>query len=262
MTMSVKRGTNTFSSNPQDTGIKTDGTKDVSVEEFKKAYGDQNLGEVLNKAADKNYVDPSKKLRSVGNNQMDKDAFFKLMLAQMKHQDPANPMQSHEMAAQLAQFTSLEQLNNIHGVLENMSKAQQPSSNYQALALIGKTVSGDSSKLTRAAGDTKHEFSFELQNDAAKGQMVVKDSSGTVVKKLELGAMKKGTNRVEWNGLTDEGLPGRAGEYKISIDAKSSTGTKVYAKTSFQGRITGLNYTPEGPILLVGKTELETFGCK
>jgi flagellar basal-body rod modification protein FlgD len=250
--MGVKTGLNVFSSAKPSTSMKSEGVSNASAGDFEKAFGDQGVGDVLNKIADPNWVDPSKKMRVAGNNQMDKDAFLKLMLAQMKHQDPTNPMQSHEMAAQLASFTSLEQLNNINTTLEGMSKAQSPNAGYQALALMGKKVSGDATKLTRAVGDTRHEFNFELLGDAQKVNAVVKDEAGNVVRKLELGEMKKGRNTIDWNGMTDEGMPARPGEYKISIEAQSSQGTKVYAKTSFEGRITGMSYTPEGPVLLVG----------
>jgi flagellar basal-body rod modification protein FlgD len=260
--MDVKRSTQTFSKAPQSPSIKTDGANNVNAQDFKKAYGDQNVGDVLNKAADPNYVDPAKKSRAVGNNQLDKDAFLKLMLTQMKNQDPTNPQPTHEMAAQLAQFTSLEQLNNINSTLGEMKNASSPSTNYQALALIGKKVSGDSAKLTRASGDTKHSFNFDLMADAQKVNVVIKDAGGNIVRKMEMPALKKGQNSVEWNGIGDDGMPARAGEYKFSIDAKNSTGAKVYAKTSFEGRITGLNYGPGGPVLLVGDQTIKMTDVK
>lgn len=260
--MGVKRGTQAFSTALQASSPKSDGAQANGAEEFRKAFGDQDLGAVLNKVADPNWTDPSKKMRSVGDNQLDKDAFLKLMLAQMKHQDPTNPMQSHEMAAQLAQFTSLEQLNNINTTLESMKNAQAPSSNYQVLGFIGKKVSGDSSKLTRAAGDTRHAFNFELMGDAAKVKVTVKDAGGNVVRVLEPGGFKKGSNIVEWNGLTDDGMAARPGEYRFAIEAVNANGAKIYAKTSFAGRITGVNYTPQGPVLLVNGQSIKLSDVK
>jgi flagellar basal-body rod modification protein FlgD len=262
MTMSVKRSTTNTAATKQETNFKTDGANNADAAEFQKAFGDQKIGDVLNKVADKNWTDPTKKLRTTGNPSMDKDAFFKMMLAQMKNQDPTKPMESHEMAAQLAQFSSVEQLNNIHDVLGGMAKAQQPSQNYQSLALIGKTVSGDSAKLTRVAGDTNHDFNFEMIGEAAKVDITVRDMAGNVVKKFDMGSLKKGQNTLSWNGLADDGVSTRPGEYHFAVDAKNASGQKVYAKTSFEGRITGLNYTPEGPVLLVGKQTLKLSDIK
>src|SRR5437870_3371860 len=118
MSISVKRGTNAFSAAKQSSGIKSDEGNNIAAGDLEKAYGTSDLGEVLNKAADPNYVESSKKIRAVGNNKLDKDAFLKLMLTQMKNQDPTKPMESHEMAAQLAQFTSLEQMNNMNTTLD------------------------------------------------------------------------------------------------------------------------------------------------
>ncbi len=258
----VKRSVQAFSREPMPSSFKSSGAQTGGAGEFQKVFGDQALGDVLNQIADPNWIDPSKKMRTVGNDELGKDAFMKLMLAQMKHQDPTNPLQSHEMAAQLAQFTSLEQLTNINATLSQMQGAQAPAVNYQALALIGKKVSGDSSKFVRAAGDTKHALNFELLGDAAKVKVRIKDSTGKIVRKLELGSLKKGANTVTWNGLNEEGAPARPGEYRISIEAVSSNGGKVFAKTTFGGRITGLNFTPDGPVLIVGDQSIKLSDVK
>ena len=107
--VNAKQGTKTWSDSAQNTIQKDSGVRNLSASDSQKLDG-EDIGSVLNRIADPNYVDPSKKMRAVGNDKMDKDAFMKLMLAQMKNQDPSNPLKSHEMAAQLAQFSSLEQM--------------------------------------------------------------------------------------------------------------------------------------------------------
>ncbi len=260
--MNVKRGTTDFAKTEQTSSMKTDAVNQNAAQEFKKAFGDQDLGQVLNKVADSNWIDPTKKARGVGNPELGKDAFMKMMLTQMKNQDPTNPTPSHEMAAQLAQFSSLEQLNNINQSIEGLAKAQAPNSNYQALAFIGKKVSGDSSKVIRGKGDTTHGFSFDLMGDATKVKVSIKDAQGATVRQLEYASMPKGKNAIEWNGLQTDGTPARAGEYRFQIEATSPAGTKVYAKTSFEGRITGLNYSPEGPILMIGDQQIKMSEVK
>lgn len=255
--MNVKRTTQVAPKGAQANPKGAEVGSSIGADDFKAAFGDQAVGDVLNKVANPNWVDPSKQMRATGNNQMDKDAFFKLMLAQMKNQDPTKPMESHEMAAQLAQFTSLEQLTNINSTLETMSKTNSPNSNFQALAFIGKKVSGDSSKITRVPGDTRHSFGFDLLGDAQKVTVEIKDGGGNTIRKMESGAFKKGRNTLEWNGLTDQGTPARPGEYKFVLEAKNTAGSKVWAKTAFEGRITGLNYGSDGPVLLVGNQSIK-----
>jgi flagellar basal-body rod modification protein FlgD len=243
---------------------KTGGVKEngAAAGDFQKAYGDQAIGDVLNKISDPNWQDPSKKVRAVGNNSLDKDAFFKLMLTQMKNQDPTNPMQSHEMAAQLAQFSSLEQLNNIGKGIEGLNQTQAGQGNFGALSFIGKIVSGDASKITRATGDTEHGFNFVIGADAQKTKVIVKDATGKTVRELEPGALKKGANSIKWNGLTTEGLPARPGEYKFSVEATGNGGQKVYAKSSFEGRISGVDFSPTGPMVIVNGQSIKLSDVK
>ncbi len=259
--MNVKLGTTTWAKSAASESPHSDPIQNLSSTDKEKALGGEDVGAVLNKIADPNYIDPSK-VRKVGNNQLDKDAFLKLMLTQMKYQDPSSPMQSHEMAAQLAQFTSLEQLSNINSTLSGMKQQQQPQTNYQALNFIGKKVSGDSSKLTRVAGDKEHEFHYNLSADALKGKVHISDSEGNVVRKIDLANLKKGENSIKWNGLADDGLEARPGDYIFSIEATSSNGGRVFAKTDFEGKITGLNYTPTGPVLLVGQQAIRLADVK
>lgn len=249
--INIKGGTKTWSTAEQTSALKPDLARTMSAQDTERALGDQNLGEVLNKVADPNWVDPAK-IRKVGNNQLDKDAFMKLMLTQMKHQDPTNPMQSHEMAAQLAQFTSLEQLNNINATLEGMKNAQQPATNYQALNFIGKKVAGDSSKVVRMAGDKHHDFNFNLGGDASQVIVKVKDADGETVRTIKMNNLKKGENSISWNGLLEDGSAARPGEYKLVAEAVSGSGQKVFVRSEFDGKITGMNFTPQGPVLLVG----------
>ncbi len=260
--MGVKTGTKAFSEAPQNEVIRgSDGVKSNGAQDLAR-FGDENIGDVLNKIADPNYVDPSKKIRAVGSDKMDKDAFMRLMIAQMKHQDPTNPMQGHELAAQLAQFSSVEQLQNVNKTLEDMKAGQKPSESFQALNFIGKAVSGDSSKLVRIKGDKTHDFSYQLSGDAKEAKFKVRNSAGEIIRTVDLKDLKKGTNSFTWNGQDDRGQAAPAGEYQFFLEATAANGTKLAVKTDFEGMISGLNYTPEGPVLLVGTQSIKLKDVK
>lgn len=233
----------------------------LSAADMKKLSG-EDVGEVLNKVADPNWVDPSKKMRTVGNDKMDKDAFFKLMLAQMKNQDPTNPMQSHEMAAQLASFTSLEQMQNMNKTLTEMSNAQKPMEQFQVLQFLGKSVAGDSSKLYRAKGDKDHDMLFDLPMNAKETEIKIKNADGDVVRTYKLNNLKQGSNRVTWNGMDEKGTVLPEGEYQFSVVAKNEQDKKVAIKTDFEGVISGVNYTKEGPVLMVGNQSVRLRDVK
>lgn len=259
--MGVKNGTKTFSTSTQNDIVKTDKTQNISAADMDQLNG-EDIGAHLNKIADPNWVDPSRKIRAVGNDKMDKDAFMKLMLAQMKNQDPTNPLKSHEMAAQLAQFSSVEQMQNMNTTLTDIKNGQKPTEGFQALNFIGKAVSGDSSKLIRVKGDKDHDFSFNLPDDAKDVEIKVRNSGGEVVRTVELRDLKKGENRWTWNGQGEQGNAMPAGEYQFFIEAKNAGDKKLAVKTDFNGVITGLNYTPEGPVLLVGTQSVKLKDVK
>ncbi len=235
--------------------------KSMSAHDSQK-IGGEDIGEVLNKLADANYVDPSKRMRTVGNDKLDKDAFFKLMLTQLKNQDPSNPLKSHEMAAQLASFSSLEQMTNINETLQDLKAGQKPMEQYQVLNLIGKAIAGDSSKVVRGPTDRYHDFEFELPTDADQMVVKVRGPEGNVVRKLEFKNLKQGANQVSWNGTDDKGAKLPQGEYQFMAEALSGDGKKLHVTTEFEGVITGVNYTTQGPVLLVGNKTVKMADIK
>ncbi len=257
MLMSIKNGVKNFSESAQETHFDRSKEKKVSAEQWKQHFGDESLDTVLNKVTDPNWVDKGKKINSVGDNQLSKDAFFKLMLTQLKNQDPTKPMQSHEMAAQLAQFTSLEQLNNMNATLGDISQKQDPMAQFQVLNFIGKTVSGNSSNVYHSESDKEHEFGFELDKNATQVDIKVLDSSGEIVRRYELKDIESGRNQVTWDGRLDDGRKVIPGEYRFVVDAKQEDGKVLPVQTEFEGRITGVKYTPKGPVLVVGNKSVQ-----
>ncbi len=253
--INTKQSTKMFSSAPQDNAMKADTNRTITPDKDPLPEG-KDLGSFLNEVADPNYVDPSKH-RKVGNNALDKDAFFKLMLAQIKYQDPTSPMKSDQMAAQLAQFTSLEQLTNINTKLDDLAKAQQPATQYQALNFIGKSVSADSSKIVRGVGDKNHDLRFNLPLDSEKTVITIKNDVGEDVKTYELNGLRKGENKIAWNGLDKQDGATRAGEYYFEVSAVGKNGQKIAAETSYAGTVTGVNYTSEGPVLMIGNQSIK-----
>ncbi|AFY02989.1 flagellar hook assembly protein FlgD [Bdellovibrio bacteriovorus] len=260
MTMvNAKLGVNAFGATQ--TKPETAGASNMSVADREK-LGGENVGEVLNKIVDANWTDPSKKTRAVGNPSLDKDAFFKLMLTQMKNQDPTNPLKSHEMAAQLASFSSLEQMQNMNKSLDEMKNGQKPSENFQALNLIGKAVAGDSSKVVRGTNDREHDFKFTLPMAASEVSVKVRDAEGNVVRTYNLKSLKAGENKLTWNGEDEKAMKALPGEYQFIAEAKTADGKKMGIKTDFDGMITGVSYSNEGPVLHVGNQAIRFSDVK
>lgn len=252
--MTTKLGTQTWAKEPT-----AEPTKQVTqlTEAQKKAIGGEDLSAVLNKAADANWVDDGKRVKGHGNANLDKDAFFKLMLTQLKNQDPMNPLKNHEMAAQLAQFSTLEQMSNMNTTLTKMEGKNSDPQNFQALNLIGKTVSGDSSKIVRSSFDKTHDFNFNSPQDLSEATIKVLNQKGEAVREYKMHNLQAGANKIAWNGMNDAGDKQPAGDYQFKIEATGKMGQKVQLKTEFEGQITGISFAAEGPVLQVGSQSIK-----
>lgn len=218
----------------------------------KKKLGGEDLAAILNKASDPNYVDSSRKVNGHGNPNLDKDAFFKLMLTQLKNQDPMNPLKNHEMAAQLAQFSTLEQMSNMNTTLTKIEGKNSEPQNFQALNLIGKTVGGDSSRVVRTQFDKAHDFNFNTTEELKEATIKVMNQKGEAIREYRMNNLQPGANKVSWNGQSDAGEKQPPGDYQFKIEAIGKSGNKVNVKTDFEGQITGLSFSAEGPVLQVG----------
>lgn len=254
--MTTKYGTKTWSDH---SAQPEQGQADVPslTPDQKAKIGAEDLSAVLNKAADKNWTDSSKRVAGHGSPAMDKDAFFKLMLAQLKNQDPMSPVKNHEMAAQLAQFSSLEQMSNMNATLTKIEGKNSEPQNFQALNLIGKTVAGDSSRVVRTQFDKEHDFNFNLPMDVPAAEIKLMSAKGDVVRSYKLTDLKAGENKITWNGVNEAGVKQPAGEYFFQVEAKNAAGKKVPVRTDFTGVISGLSFTAEGPVLQVGSQTIK-----
>lgn len=250
-TMGMKLGTKTWSEKPARVDSEVQEVTSLTPEQ-KEKIGADDLNAVLNKAADKDWVDSSKQVAGHGSAQMDKDAFFKLMLAQLKNQDPMSPLKNHEMAAQLAQFSTLEQMSNMNTTLSKIEGKNSQPENFQALSLIGKTVAGDSSRVVRTQFDKSHDFNFDLSQNASEVNVKLMSAKGDLVREYKLTNLQSGPNKISWNGKNEAGADQPAGEFFFQVDAKNNVGKKIPIKTEFQGVISGLSFSAEGPVLQVG----------
>ena len=178
-----------------------------------------------------------------------KDDFLKMMIAQLKHQDPLNPMDGTAFTAQLAQFSSLEQLQNINTQLSAFTKQQQSLGNTQAVNLIGKDVLARGSSLS--ADGSPVTLSYSLGADTASGQVQIYDSNGMLVDTLNFKNQKQGLNSITWN------CPSSAkGTYSFAVSALDNSGKAVSADTLVQGTVTGVNYRDSATYLNVGGREI------
>lgn len=170
-------------------------------------------------------------LKSVG-----KDEFMKLLLAQLKNQDPLKPMDGTDFAAQLAQFSSLEQLKNLNTTLETQSVNQMTLGYAQSVNMIGKEAVTNSGNTVTANGQTT-ELNYSLAKDAQSVTIGIMDKDGKLVKSWDESARTAGMNSATWDCSGVE-----KGDYTYQIAAKDSSGAPVAAETMTTGVVTAVHF--------------------
>ena len=178
-----------------------------------------------------------------------KDEFLKMLIAQLKHQDPMNPMDGTAFTAQLAQFSSLEQLQNINTQLTSFTKQQQSLGSAQAVNLIGREVlaKGD----TIQAEGKPVDLSYVLKSDAAQGIVRIYNANGELVDAIAFRNQKQGTNTLNWTPPSSA-----SASYTFEVSAADSTGKSVGADAMVQGEVTGVSYRDGVTYLSVGGREI------
>lgn len=170
-----------------------------------------------------------------------KDDFLKLLITQLRNQDPLNPLDQNQFLAQTAQFASLEQLQAINGEIEAIRGAVSSSSLMQAATLLGRTVRVSGSDM-RFDGVRPVSLPFALDAPAASVTVEVLDIDGNPIRRLTPGAREVGTYAVDWDGRDGGGRAMAAGTYFYRVAATGTDGAPVIA-TAASGTLTGLqNY--------------------
>jgi flagellar basal-body rod modification protein FlgD len=174
---------------------------------------------------------------------MGKDDFLALLVAQLKNQDPLNPDEPTEFTAQLAQFSSLEQLTNLNESMENMATSNANSDRFATLQTIGKNVIYQDSSFSYS-GANGAQIGYKLDGDATNVTLSIK-RNGSVVRTLTGDEFKKGNHILDWDGLTESGAEAERGTYTITVSVKTADGTSIAASPLIQSQVTGVDLSGE-----------------
>lgn len=174
-----------------------------------------------------------------GSSTLGKEDFLTLLVAQLQNQDPLNPSDPTEFTAQLAQYSSLEQLMSVNSNIENLASASQSQQQLSALGLIGREVVVEQSEFQ--LGDSAVTLGYQLDAQADRVELHVQDSRGNslaVVKPTDLSA---GSHFVTWDGTNQNGLPIPPGNYTLSVLALDGNEDGVSNQPLIKGQVTGVD---------------------
>ena len=164
------------------------------------------------------YEDLKTATTSKSSSEMGKQDFLTLFTAQLKSQNPLDPVKNEAFVAQLAQFSQLEALTNMQTSLENFVTSMSSERMLSSASLIGKKVS--MADVPTALGETGGiDASIDLPSGASGVQLTVQDSQGRTVQDLIAGPQNPGTASLTWDGLDAMGNRAPAGNYRLVAQA-------------------------------------------
>ncbi|HEY6557943.1 MAG TPA: flagellar hook assembly protein FlgD [Polyangiaceae bacterium] len=184
-----------------------------------------------------------------GNKAMGRDEFLKLLVAQLRNQDPLKPQDGAQFVAELAQFSSLEQSMGINERLDLMMAQTRGLANTEVVSLVGKQATVKGSILTIDGGGAGAPLNFTLAGPAEETVVSIRDQNGRLVRTLDVGAKSAGMVRMQWDGRDDTGVVQPAGAYVVTIDAKSSAGTAVSVTQETTSVVEGVSFDAGYPVL-------------
>jgi flagellar basal-body rod modification protein FlgD len=180
-----------------------------------------------------------------------KDDFLKIMITQMKNQDPSKPFDADQMAAQMAQFASVEQLQNLNQSVGKMVNNGQPLERLAMTNLIGKTVTIDRERFTHNENETSA-LGYGLVRDAKNVKLkIISEQGGEAVFEKDLGPQKAGEQTFVWDGMKTNGLATKAGGYIYKIEAVDVSDRPIAMESRGQSKVVGVAFDgPEGTLLV------------
>lgn len=184
-----------------------------------------------------------------GNKALGRDAFLKLLVAQLKHQDPLKPQDNAQFVAELAQFSSLEQAMGMNDRLDLLSMQSQGLQNSQVVGLVGKQATVRGSLVTSDGTGLGIPVAFSLDSAADKTTVSIRDQSGRAVRTLDLGERGSGIARITWDGRDDAGNIQPAGTYSVAVTATNASGSPISVSQETRGNVQAVSFDKGYPVL-------------
>lgn len=197
------------------------------------------------------YHEKNKLYKKAGeHNKMGKDEFLKLLTVQLKNQDPMKPMEQGKMAAELAQFSQLEQLSNLNKHFEGQSDSKAIESKFYGASFLGKEVVTAGSSLKYDGEGSKADVLFSLPAPASKVLVRIFDNKNNMVGEMWKENIGRGNQTFTWDGVRLDGAYAGKGEFKTQVMAWDKFADPISVETKTTGTVSSV-YFENGETVLV-----------
>jgi len=208
------------------------------------------VGSVFNSTASEKLTTSHKSPSALG-----KEDFTKLLIAQIQNQNPMEPMSNTDFVAQLAQFSSVEQLNMVNSNLEDLRLYQDSINRMQASSFLGKEIRAEGNAVF-LADDASAQLNYQLPENASAVKIYIYNNDLNLVRTLQLQSQPAGEHNVTWDGKDVNGTRQASGMYSFMAEAVSPFGNPINIDTFTQGKVTGLSFKGGAVNLMLDNLEI------
>jgi flagellar basal-body rod modification protein FlgD len=176
--------------------------------------------------------------------------FLKLLVTQLKNQDPLSPLENAELTSQLAQMSTVSGIEKLNAAFASMVSQSGASQVLASASLIGRNVLAAGAALVPGADGTSR-FGIDLPDGAGSARVNITNSAGVTVRTLELGTLPPGVKTLAWDGLDERGARLPADDYRIGVEA-SVGDASVAAQTLTFANVVSVSQSARGVSLDLG----------
>jgi flagellar basal-body rod modification protein FlgD len=185
---------------------------------------------------------------------LNQEDFMKLFTKQLQYQNPMDPMDNYQMATQMAQFNTVQALNQMTQSMSNLESYQASVNSLQAVALIGKKVEAEGNKVSIQGGQVT-EGAYLLAK-TGKATIQVFNSAGNVVRVIDGGTKDPSKQKFSWDGKDQQGNSLPDGNYTFRVSAVDEKNQPITVKTTRVGTVSGISFEKGITYLQVGNDRI------
>ena len=178
------------------------------------------------------------------------DRFLKLLVTQMKNQDPLNPMDNAQVTSQMAQLSTVTGIDKLNVTLQALSDSMVSNQSLQAASMIGHGVMVPGKSVDLSGGQGYG--GIDLAQSADKVDVAIYDQSGALVRNMQLGVQSAGLIDWQWDGKNNSGTSMADGSYTFTVNA-TQAGKAVDATVLQFGMVSSVTQGKQGVTLGVGQ---------
>ncbi len=207
----------------------------------KRKSRENRVGDQLNELAgseqeDRKFVDRKT------HNKMGKDGFLKLLSHQLANQDPLKPMDQKQFAADLAQFSQLEQMSNMNTKLDKLGDNAPTENKFYGASFLGKEILTKGSTLHYDGQSRNTNIPFYLEKPAKNVMVNVYDSKRQLVAQVESESMGQGQQSLSWDGKQIDGIRAVKDDYTFEVQAWDNEMNSFKADSKAKGVVSGVDF--------------------